>query len=88
MGNIITVNDQNNNPITVEVLSNFKIDEYNKEYVVYTLNDDGVSENVNICISQIDNSGEETKFVSIPEEEVPTVLSFYDYVKDHICENR
>ncbi len=88
MKNIITVNDQNNNPITVEVLSNFKIEEYNKEYVVYTLNDNGVSENVNVCISQIDNSGEETKFISIPEEEVPTVLSFYDYVKDHICENR
>lgn len=88
MKNTITVYDNKKNPIVVDVVANFKIEEYNKEYIVYTLNDDGVSENVNFCISQVNFSGDIPQFVPIPDEEVPTVLSFYDYVRDHVSEAR
>lgn len=82
--NKITVYDDKNIPIVVEVFLTFKIKEYNKEYIVYTLNDDGKSEMVNVHISQIDSEGDKPKIVPIPEEEARMVLSFYDYIRDHI----
>lgn len=88
MKNSITVYDDKNNAIVVDVVANFRIEEYNKEYVVYTLNDDGVSETVNMCISQVEFSGDTPQLIPIPDEEVPTVLSFYDYVRDHVSEAR
>ncbi|MDD2435876.1 MAG: hypothetical protein PHO63_06475 [Bacilli bacterium] len=88
MKNSITVYDENNNAIVVDVVANFRIEEYNKDYVVYTLNDDLTSEMVNMCISQVDLTGDTPKFISIPDEEVNTVLSFYDYVRDHVTGER
>lgn len=82
--NAMTVYDDKGNKIEVEVVASFKIKEYNKEYIIYTLNDDGVSETVNMYISQVDFSSNPPKFTSIPEEEIKMVLSYYDFIRDHV----
>lgn len=84
MKNSLTVKNENGEEITLEIILNFKIEEYGKNYVAYTLNDDGVSETVNVCISEIEYL-EDVPFVkSIPEEEVPTVVAFYNHIKNNI----
>lgn len=84
MKNTMIVTDDKGNKIEVEIVANFKIKEYNKEYIIYTLNDDGVSETVNMYISQVDLSSNPPKFIPIPEEEIKMVLSYYDFIRDHV----
>ena len=51
MKNILNTVNEFGQKITIEILLNFKIEELNKEYVVYTINDDNVSEEVDMIIS-------------------------------------
>ena len=66
----------------------FRIEENNKEYVVFTVNDDGVSDDVYINIAGIENVDGEYRLRLIPEEEKNLVLVFYDNLRDTISGNR
>lgn len=70
---------------TVEIIGQFRIDEVNRDYVMYTLNDDGKSEDVIVLIAQIEMIDGKMKFVSIPDKERNMVVSFFNYVKNSIC---
>lgn len=85
MKNTKTVINELGKEITVEILIGFSIEEYNKNYIAYTINDDGVSESVQVCISEIkyDETGL-PKIVSIPDDEKEMVLIFYNNIKDKI----
>lgn len=82
MNNVKTVINENNEQVTVEILLGFEIEEFGKRYIAYTLNDDGVSESVNVFISEIVSDGEQLKVGSIKEEEKETVLIFYEAAKE------
>lgn len=78
----ITIQNENNEAIIVEVLFNFKIDKIAKEYIVYTLNDDNVSEEVNVFISEIEYENNVPKVVPIKDDEKEMVLLFYNSIKN------
>ena len=80
MSNVVTYRTENNELITVEVLAGFNIEKIGKNYVAYTINDNKVSENVNIYISEIDYDGETPKIVPIKEDEAEMVLMFYNSI--------
>ena len=84
MRNIITAVNENNNKIIIEILLGFKIEEIGKEYVAYTINDDTLSEDVEVFISEIDYNSSLPKIVPIKEDEKEIVLLFYNNIKKSI----
>ena len=66
----------------------FSIEELNKQYIVYTINDDGVSEKVPVLIAETSDENGNYMLKKIPENEVKTVLMFYDNVRDTLSGKR
>ena len=83
-----TVLNENGEEIKIDIIMQFKIEENNKEYVVFTVNDDGKSEEVYINIAGIEEVDGEYRIRLIPEEEKNMVLVFYDNLRDTISGNR
>lgn len=80
--------NENGQEVNIDVIMQFKIEENNKEYVVFTVNDDGVSEDVYVNIAGIENVNGEYRLRLIPESEKNLVLVFYDNLRDTISGNR
>lgn len=74
--------------VNINIIVRFRIEEFNKEYIVYTLNDDGKSEIEPLIIAGIVETSEGLKLRLIPEEEQNTVLVFYDNVRDTLTGKR
>lgn len=85
MENYVIVKDENNIEIKIEIILSFVIEEYNKQYIAYTLNDDGVSNNVEVFLSEIDFSTKKLK--SIPSLQKEAVLEAYEQAKLALDEN-
>lgn len=68
--------------VKINVIGQFKIDELNRKYIMYTLNDDGVSEDVLLLIAQVEIVNGKMNLLSIPEEEKNMVISFFDNIRD------
>jgi uncharacterized protein YrzB (UPF0473 family) len=81
-----TVRTENGEDVTIEILVNFKVEEYDKEYVGYTLNDDNNSFKVKVFISEIqyDASGK-ARVSSIRDDEKDLVLCIYNNIRNSIC---
>lgn len=77
MDNKITFDRENGETITVDVILGFEIEELNKKYIAYTLNDNGEDEDVDVLISEVENN----KLKSIPDEEINIVLEYYNEAK-------
>lgn len=84
MENKINVKDHEGNDITIEIITTFTLKELNKNYVVYTINDDGISENVTVLINEFILENEQPKIVPIPKEETKMVLAFYNTIRENI----
>lgn len=84
----LKVVNANNQEINVDIIMRFKIEESNKEYVVYTINDDGKSEEVYVNIAGLEEKDGKYQLRLIPEEEKNMVLVFYDNLRDTINGNR
>lgn len=84
----INVINEKGDEIKVDIIMQFKIEELEKEYIVYTINDDGKSEDVYVCISEIEEKDGYYELKLIPEKEKNLVLVFYDAMRDAICGNR
>ena len=80
--------NENGEEVKIDIIMQFKIEENNKEYVIFTVNDDGKSEDVYINIAGIEESDGKPKLRLIPEEEKNLVLVFYDNLRDTISGNR
>lgn len=80
MDNKVVVYRENGDPINIELILSFKVDQLNKTYVAYTLNDDGVSEDVPLFISEYDG----TTIRSISPDESKIVLERYEELKKEI----
>ena len=85
MINSVNVINENGENVKIDVIMRFKIEEYNKEYIVYTINDDGKSEDVYVCIAGIVENNGKMQLRLIPEQEKNMVLVFYDNLRDSIC---
>lgn len=72
--------------VKIDIIGQFRIDEVDREYVIYTLNDDGTSEELIILIAQIVTEDEKIKIISIPDKERNMVVAFFNNIKDNICE--
>lgn len=81
MRNVMTIKNIENEIVDVEVLVAFKIESIGKEYIAYTFNDDGVSEEVNVFISEIKYDENVPQIVPIKEDEKEMVLMFYDSLR-------
>ncbi len=84
MNNYVVVKDENGEDIKIEVILNFKVEEYNKEYIAYTLNDNKTSESVAVFISEIDPNTK--RLISIPVEQKDVVMEAYEGAKALILE--
>lgn len=82
--NIKKVMQEDGSILTIEILVGFKVEEYDKQYVAYTLNDDNISETVQVLINEIDYSGETPRIVGIPENEKSKVIEIYNEIKKNI----
>lgn len=80
----ISVTDENNNKIEIQVIFGFEIPEYKKSYVVYTTESKSPQEEINVNISEYDNNTYEIK--SIPEDELDFVMESYNNAKSMILE--
>ena len=81
--------DENGNEIKIDIIMQFRIEELNKEYAIFTVNDDGVSEDAYINITELakdETGGYQLKM--IPENEKSMVLAFYDSIRDSINGNK
>ena len=85
MKNFMIVKGENGAEIKVEVLFSFGVEEYKKNYIAYTLNDDDSTPTATVFISELDN--ETNKILSIPFEEKEFVLKTYEEVKKMIMED-
>lgn len=68
--------------IEIEIILSFKVEELNKSFIAYTLNDDGESENVPVFISEYD--GKTIK--DIKDEEAEEALKYYEAAKELVNE--
>ena len=80
--------NENGEEVKIDIIMQFKIEESNKEYVVFTVDDDGKSEDVYVNIMGIEEVNGEYQLRLIPEEEKNLVLVFYDNLRDTISGNR
>ena len=85
MINSVNVINEIGQYVKIDVIMAFKIEKYNKDYIVYTVNDDGKSEDVYMCIAGIQEINGKKHLRLIPEEEKNMVLVFYDNLRDNIC---
>lgn len=74
--------------INIDLLYKFKIEEYNKEYIIYTLNDEESSDSDLILIAGVEDIDGKYNLKLIPEEESKMVLLFYDNIRDTILDKR
>ena len=77
MSNKITFERENGEAISIEIILSFEIEEFNKKYIVYTLNDNGKDEEVDVFISEVENN----RIKSIPQDEIDKVLEYYENAK-------
>ena len=77
MDNRVTYDREDGGTITIDLILSFEINELNKKYIVYTLNDNGLDEDVDVFISELENN----KIKSIPNNEVEMVLEYYENAK-------
>ena len=80
--------NENGEEVKIDIIMQFKIEENNKEYVVFTINDDGESEDVYVNIAGLEEENGKYKIRLIKEEEKNLVLVFYDNLRDTISGNR
>lgn len=82
MNNIITVKNEQNQYVTIEILLDFKIEKIGKNYILYTVNDHEDKDYSNIFISEINRNEKETTIIPIKEDEKEMVLHFYEQIKN------
>lgn len=74
--------NENGEEIRVEVILSFSIEELNKNYIAYTINDDDSLETAVVLINEVDI--ETNKLLPIKFEEKEMVLTTYNDIKKTI----
>ena len=79
---IISVINDKNEIVNIQVILVFEIEELNKKYVVYTFDSNKDTEDIDIIISEFDQ--EKNEIASIDENEKEIVMEYYNSVKDNL----
>lgn len=80
--------NENGEEVKIDIIMQFRIEENGKEYIVFTVNDDGISDDVYVNIAGIEEIDDKFQLRLISEEEKNMVLVFYDNLRDIISGNR
>ena len=84
MDNVVKVKRENGEEIRIEIILSFNVEELNKRYIAYTLNDDGKKSVVAVLISEIDSNN---RIKDIPFEERELVMTAYNSAKELVMMN-
>lgn len=84
MDNCVFVTKENGEKIKIDLIFGFTIEEYNKKYIAYTLNDDGISNTESVFISEITP---DNRIFPIPANQAVAVTNAYEEAKKIIEEN-
>ena len=75
----ITILDEHDVPVTVQLLFTFSIQKYNKRYIVYTYDLNTDKEDVDVLISEIDYDTYRIK--EINKDEIPMIMEVYRQIR-------
>lgn len=84
MDNKTYVYKENGEEIAIEIILSFVVEELNKSYIAYTLNDDDNSDTVPVFISEYD--GKNIKEIS--NDDADLVLEYYNAAKELVEEEQ
>ena len=70
--------------VKIEVILSFRLEELNKNYVAYTINDDDSLETATVFISEIDT--ETNKLKNFDEKDKDLILTAYEELKQKLFE--
>ena len=71
--------------IKIEIIISFRLEEYDKNYIAYTINDDDTLDTAVVLISEIDTNTNKIKSISFEEKDA--VLKSYEELKKKLFEN-
>ena len=81
----IIYKDKNGNNVTASVLGFFKIEELNKEFVMYSIVDDNVEEDdCVILLGEVVREDDEVQILGIDENEKELVVAYYNEIASQI----
>lgn len=76
--------NENGEEIKIEIVFSFRLEELNKNYIAYTINDDDSLPTTLIFISELDPNT--NQIISIKEEEKEMVMTAYEEFKKGVFE--
>ena len=83
----IIVKNENQEDIEISVLGEFKIEELQKEYIMYSvINKDDNSHQGLVLIGEVVRDGDNVQVLGIKEEEKELVLAFYNEISNQLGE--
>lgn len=69
----------------IDIIGFFKVDELNKEYVMYSLMDNNPNNNkANVILGEVKRDGDNFTISNIPDDEVDTVVAFYSEISNQL----
>ena len=81
----IIYKDKNGNNVTASVLGFFKIEELNKEFVMYSIVDDNVEEDdCVILLGEVVREDDDVQILGIDEKEKDLVVAYYNEIASQI----
>ena len=81
----IIYKDKNGNNVTASVLGFFKIEELNKEFVMYSIVDDNVEEDdCVILLGEVVREDDNVQILGIDENEKDLVVAYYNEIASQI----
>jgi len=81
----IIYKDKNGNNVTASVLGFFKIEELNKEFVMYSIVDDNVEEDdCVILLGEVVREDDDVQILGIDENEKDLVVAYYNEIASQI----
>ena len=76
------VENEKNEKMDIKIMFTFKVEELNKEYIVYTIYEEKDAEDELVFISEIDLKKEKVKSIKFNEKEI--VLDAYEKIKEKL----
>lgn len=81
----IIIKDESGVDITISIVGEFKIDDLNKEFIIYSIVDnDDASTKGQIIIGEVIRDNDNLQVLGIKEDERDLVLSFYNEISEQL----
>lgn len=81
----IIIKDESGVDITISIVGEFKIDDLNKEFIIYSIVDnDDASTKGQIIIGEVIRDNDNLQVLGIKEDERDLVLAFYNEISEQL----